>query len=82
MKIPGLRKTSGEDEEKHGNGFLIKNCETACDQSKHPRDMPPTSSDEYLAARHHTTERKFQNKIELVSHLQRLLNALTFTCSV
>lgn len=24
MKIVGLGKTSGEDEEKHGDGFLIK----------------------------------------------------------
>lgn len=24
MKLAGLRKTSGEKKEKHGNGFLIK----------------------------------------------------------
>jgi len=61
MKIAGLRKTSGEDEVKHGNGFLIKNCKITHDRSKQPCDVPPTPSEEYLAAKHHITERKFQN---------------------
>lgn len=78
-KIGGLRKTSGEDEEKHANGFLIKNCKMTHDQSKQPCETPPTSSEEYLAERHHTTERTFQNEIKFVSDLQRLINVLTFT---
>lgn len=82
MKIAGLRKTSGEDEEKHGNGFLIKNCKITHDQSKQPCNVPPTVSEEYLAARHHTAEHKFQNEIKFLSDLQRLINVLTFTRSV
>lgn len=54
METAELRKTSGEDEEKRGNRFVIKKCKITHDQSKQPCNMPPASSDKYLAVRHHT----------------------------
>lgn len=54
IKTEELRKTSGKYEEKCGNRFVIKNGKITHDQSKQPCNMPPASSEKYLAVRHHT----------------------------